>query len=151
MHRSFVASVLALTLFATGCSATAESTGVAAQDVTGAETVVQVVETLSGPVLANTAGLSLYTFDNDTTSESTCYNGCAVRWPAALVTADVEVAAPFGTTTRTDGSIQLTLDGDPLYTYFGDAAPGDTTGDGLGGVWHLARPVAPPVVVVVEP
>lgn len=144
MHRSFIASVLALTLFATGCAATAESTESAAQDVTGAENVVQVVDTASGKVLADASGRSLYTFDRDTTTASTCYQTCAVHWPPVLVTADDAVAAPFATTTRTDGATQLTLDGHPLYLYFGDAAPGDITGDGLGNVWHLARPSVTP-------
>ena len=51
--------------------------------------------------------------------------------------------APFGVTTRTDGKKQVTLDGHPLYTYAGDVAPGDVNGDGIGGVWHLARPLRP--------
>ena len=41
---------------------------------------------------------------------------------------------------REDGSLQLTLDGWPLYRYAGDTAAGDTTGEGVGGVWFVARP-----------
>jgi predicted lipoprotein with Yx(FWY)xxD motif len=100
---------------------------------------IHVVNTASGAVLANAQGLSLYTFDNDTTSSSTCYTLCADTWPATLA-AEASLAAPFGVSVRTDGTQQITYHGHPLYHYSGDAAPGDTFGDNLGLIWHLARP-----------
>jgi predicted lipoprotein with Yx(FWY)xxD motif len=100
---------------------------------------VQIVDTPSGQVVADAQGLSLYVFDKDTTSASTCYGACANAWPAALAPADPP-AAPLGITMRNDGKKQLTLKGRPLYRFAGDAAQGDTNGDGLGGIWHLARP-----------
>lgn len=94
----------------------------------------------ASPLLITTEeGLSTYTFDPDTGGVSTCYDGCARAWPPVLTTVR-EQAAPLGTTERKDGTLQLTYQGQPLYLYVGDAAPGDKTGDGLGGVWHLARP-----------
>jgi len=97
-----------------------------------------------GKIFANGLNMSLYTFDNDTTSDSTCYDQCATRWPALIVPSDRGIAAPFGITTRTDGKKQVTLNGHPLYTFFNDTKPNDVNGDGIGGVWHLARPAAPP-------
>lgn len=144
MRLSLVASLFALGLLAAGCAASADEASSASVQDLEAKPIVQTVKTSAGKVLANAAGLSLYTFDRDVTSESTCYNGCAVTWPPVLVPEGAKVAAPFGTTTRTDGATQLTVDGHPLYTYAGDAAQGDVNGDGLGGVWHLARPAAPP-------
>jgi predicted lipoprotein with Yx(FWY)xxD motif len=44
-----------------------------------------------------------------------------------------------GTITRTDGAIQATYNGHPLYTYVADTAPGQAKGNGLnvsGGIWH---------------
>ena len=70
---------------------------------------------------------------------------CATNWPPATVDgtsprAAEGVTAELGTLERDDGSLQLTLDGWPLYRYAGDAAAGDTTGEGVGGVWFVARP-----------
>ena len=48
--------------------------------------------------------------------------------------------APFGTVTRADGSAQLTYNGRPLYFYIKDTNPGDTKGQGVGGVWYVAKP-----------
>ena len=49
------------------------------------------------------------------------------------------VTGTFATITRSDGSIQATFDGHPLYTFVGDTAPGQAKGNGLnaaGGLWH---------------
>lgn len=81
--------------------------------------------------------MTVYTFDNDTSSESTCYEDCASAWPPVLVSADQELGEAVGTTTRRDGSLQLTLNGKPVYFFAGDSKPGDINGDGLGGVWHI--------------
>jgi predicted lipoprotein with Yx(FWY)xxD motif len=43
----------------------------------------------------------------------------------------------FGTTTRTDGTVQVTYNGWPLYYYEKDKAPGDVTGQDVGGVWYV--------------
>lgn len=142
MNRSFIASSFAfLVALASGCAAPSESSdsSAAAQSTS----LTQVVDTSAGQVLATAAGLSLYTFDNDTTTESTCYDGCAALWPPFVVDPYATApAAPFGLTTRTDGKQQVTLDGHPLYLFARDTVQGDIKGDGLGGVWHLARPAS---------
>ena len=49
------------------------------------------------------------------------------------------VTGTLATVPRTDGSgAQVSYNGDPLYYYAGDTAAGQTNGDGVGGVWHLA-------------
>ena len=45
----------------------------------------------------------------------------------------------LGSLTRTDGAKQISLDGRPLYRYAGDGAPGDTNGEGIGGIWHVVH------------
>ena len=40
---------------------------------------------------------------------------------------------------RKDGAMQWAINGMPLYYWAGDANPGDTTGDGVGGVWHVVK------------
>lgn len=85
-------------------------------------------------------GMTLYTFDNDSAGSSSCYNSCATSWPPYLAKAGA--AAPgngFTTVQRRDGTQQWAKDGAPLYFWVGDSAPGDTSGDGVGGVWHIAQ------------
>ena len=144
MNRLVLTSMLVVSLAAVACSGARESADPAehAAAVRGETELTQIVETAAGDVIADARGFSLYTFDPETTEEPACYDACATRWPPFLVEDGQTVVAPFGVTTRTDGSKQLTFAGDPLYFFAGDAEPGDVNGDGLGGVWHLARPAA---------
>lgn len=91
--------------------------------------------------VTDTKGMTLYTFDKDTASQSTCYDKCAQTWPPYVVSGTVPTTLPahIGTTKRTDGSVEYTWNTMPLYYYIGDKKSGDTTGDGVGGVWHLAK------------
>ena len=91
-------------------------------------------------VLTSSKGFTLYSFAPDTSTTSKCNGTCAQNWPP--VTGPVTgagVTGTFGTITRTDGSVQATFDGHPLYTFAGDTAPGQNKGNGLnaaGGLWH---------------
>lgn len=92
-------------------------------------------------------GMPLYTYDKDTTSVSTCYDTCAQNWPPYVVSAsdniqqlEAGVSGTVGTTARTDGTLQLTYDGHPLYFYAKDSVSVAPQGDGVGGVWHIAKP-----------
>jgi predicted lipoprotein with Yx(FWY)xxD motif len=110
-----------------------------------------------GPILTDTNGMTLYTYiPDDGAGTSKCYDACATSWPPATIQGDV--AAPSGlpktlaTTTRTDGTKQLTYDNWPLYRYARDTEPGQTTGDGslgAGGLWPVAQTgaVAPTVMM----
>lgn len=109
---------------------------------TGAEMMdgVHASDTDLGSILVNAEGFTLYIFTNDTDGASTCYDACASTWPP--VPGDVSIspeldASIFGTTTRDDGTEQLTVNGMPLYLYAPDTSPGDTTGQGVGGVWFV--------------
>ena len=91
-------------------------------------------------VLTNASGFTLYAFAPDTSTTSKCNGTCAQNWPP--LTGPVSAAGvtgTFGTITRSDGSVQATFDGHPLYTFVGDTAPGQNKGNGLnvaGGLWH---------------
>ncbi len=91
-------------------------------------------------VLVDDAQMTLYTFDNDDGSTSTCYDGCAGSWPPVLAEEGASLPEGFALTERRDGTKQITYNGAPLYLWAGDAEPGDMTGDGVGGVWHVAKP-----------
>ncbi|WP_020590603.1 COG4315 family predicted lipoprotein [Kiloniella laminariae] len=83
-------------------------------------------------------GMTLYTFDKDTAGASACYGGCADKWPPYIAAEGTEIPG-LTTIERQDGSKQWAKDGKPLYFWMGDSKPGDTSGDGLGGVWHIAH------------
>jgi predicted lipoprotein with Yx(FWY)xxD motif len=92
-------------------------------------------------VLTNAKGFTLYSFAPDTSTKSNCNGSCATVWPpvAGPATAGAGVTGKLGTIKRSDGSTQATYNGHPLYTYVGDSAPGQASGNGLnlsGGLWH---------------
>jgi predicted lipoprotein with Yx(FWY)xxD motif len=91
-------------------------------------------------VLTNASGFTLYSFAPDTPSKSNCNGTCAQNWPPVKGPATASgVTGTFGTIKRSDGSVQATFDGHPLYAFAGDTAPGQNKGNGLnaaGGLWH---------------
>jgi len=92
-------------------------------------------------VLTNSKGFTLYWFAPDTSTTSKCNASCAKYWPPVMgpATAGPGVTGTLGTIKRSDGSVQATYNGHPLYTYVADTAPGQAKGNGLnlsGGVWH---------------
>jgi predicted lipoprotein with Yx(FWY)xxD motif len=95
-----------------------------------------------GDVLTGENGMTLYTFAKDAKDTSNCYDDCAVKWPPFMAAeADEGTAtAPFSVIERKDGTYQWAMNGMPLYFWMKDKAAGDTTGDGVGGVWSVAKP-----------
>ncbi|HWE57140.1 MAG TPA: hypothetical protein VG435_16645 [Acidimicrobiales bacterium] len=98
-------------------------------------------------VLTNAAGMVLYTYTADSVGKSNCSGGCLKAWPAVGLPAGTSTAAGgpgvtgLGTITRSDGTLQVTFQGFPLYTYIDDKQPGQVTGQGVvdaGGTWYLA-------------
>jgi predicted lipoprotein with Yx(FWY)xxD motif len=91
-------------------------------------------------VLTNSMGFTLYSFAPDTSTKSDCNGTCAQNWPPVQGQATAAgVKGTFGTIKRSDGSVQATFDGHPLYAFVGDTAPGQAKGNGLnaaGGLWH---------------
>jgi predicted lipoprotein with Yx(FWY)xxD motif len=100
-----------------------------------------------GTYLVDSQGRTLYLFEKDKGTMSTCSGACAAAWPLATTTghpkAGTGVNAALLGTTRSGSSTQLTYAGHPLYRYAGDQAPGDTNGEGLnqfGGGWDVLAP-----------
>ncbi|MFI1164572.1 SCO0930 family lipoprotein [Streptomyces sp. NPDC020801] len=99
-----------------------------------------------GKVLTDSAGMTLYRFDQDTAEppKSNCDGDCAKAWPP--VPADDATAgagidkALLGEVTRSDGTKQLTVAGWPAYRYAKDTKAGDVTGQGVGGKWYAMAP-----------
>jgi predicted lipoprotein with Yx(FWY)xxD motif len=98
-----------------------------------------------GSFLVDDKGMTLYLFTKDTPNTSNCYDKCATAWPPLLTTGapaagDGVDASKLGTTNRTDGTVQVTYNGWPLYYYEKDKAAGDVVGQDVGGVWYVVSP-----------
>ena len=85
-------------------------------------------------------GMTLYTYDKDEKGKTNCYDKCAVAWPPLMAAADAKPEGDWTIVDRTDGTRMWAYDGKPLYTYVDDKKAGDMTGEGKGGVWHVAKP-----------
>lgn len=96
-------------------------------------------DTPLGTVLTDGEGYTLYTFDEDTPTEIKCVGQCAEIWPPSLGAPQAATPLPgsLGTMNRPDGTAQATYDGHPLYRFAKDTAPGQTSGDGVKGTWHV--------------
>lgn len=100
-----------------------------------------------GSYLIGYNGMTVYTFSKDQGAVSSCYDACAKNWPPYVISKDdniknlkAGVVGTVGTTVRTDGSLQLTYNGHPLYFYIKDTASGDASGDGVNNVWSVVKP-----------
>ena len=92
-------------------------------------------------MMTDGAGMTLYTFDKDPmgAGKSMCNGGCAKNWPPLAASASAHPRGSWSVIVRDDGSRQWAYKGKPLYLWIKDHKPGETTGDGFRGVWHVAR------------
>ena len=154
-YRWLIAALATLALLAAGCgddddadtsSSTTEATTetTAGDDTTsttaedGSSTVlIGTEETDIGSVLTDSDGLTLYVFDPDGEGAPTCTGACAEEWPP-LVAENIETHGELdidASSVESGDSTQVTINGRPVYRYAGDSAPGDTNGQGIGGIW----------------
>jgi predicted lipoprotein with Yx(FWY)xxD motif len=134
-----------------GASPAASTNSMSAPTATGA--VVAAATTGLGETLVDGTGRTVYEFANDTGSTSTCNGECANDWPPVAAPDNLPatvagVSGQLGSTTRSDGSKQLTVAGHPVYTFEGDTAPGQTNGNGVtlnGGRWSAVAPTGSPI------
>jgi predicted lipoprotein with Yx(FWY)xxD motif len=135
MHRLLITAAVAA-LVALGLT----SAGQAA----GGPTKVQTRHVSLGTVLVDGSGRTLYLFQKDKSSKSTCSGACADAWPPALTTGKPTAAGSarkslLSTTKRSDGTTQVTSHGHPLYRFSGDSKPGQTKGNkvnAFGARWY---------------
>ena len=146
---AIAAALVALAVAVAGCgggggyggsssaSATAPSSG-------GSGPSVKLASTKLGNVLVDAKGRTLYLFEADKGPMSACSGACASVWPPLMSTGEPTAgpgvaASKLGTTKRSGGATEVTYNGHPLYTYAGDSAPGQTSGQGLddyGAEWY---------------
>ena len=144
MNKTWLAPAgLAATLLIAACGSSTSSGSSASSAAAPASSSSALKSTTIGgaAVLTNGKGFTLYWFAPDTSTKSNCNGSCATYWPPVKgpVTAGAGVTGKLATIKRSDGSVQATYNGHPLYTYVGDKAPGQDKGNGLnlsGGLWH---------------
>jgi len=153
---TLVGGLAALGLLAAACGGTtnggyaaaAPAAGSAAGSGTSAPAMVSTGSAKLGTIVTDQAGRTLYLFEKDTGPTSTCARACAEAWPP-LLTGAAPGAGPgatsalIGSTRRSDGTMQVTYAGHPLYTFSGDRATGQTNGEGLkafGAGWYVLTP-----------
>ena len=150
-----IGAILGVALFIAGCggSTTGGANYGSAPSANAPRTAtkaaeVAVADSPLGRILVDGAGRTLYLFEKDTSTTSTCDTACATYWPP-FTTAGTPLAGEgvsagdVGTTKRTDGQTEVTYNSHPLYYYVGDSKPGDTTGQGLdlfGAEWDVLSP-----------
>jgi predicted lipoprotein with Yx(FWY)xxD motif len=101
-------------------------------------------KTALGSVLVDPRGHTLYLFKKDRRNKSACAASCAKFWPPLLARSKPRVGAGLraslvGMTRRSNGSLQVTYNGHPLYSFVLDKAPGQAKGEGLlefGAKWY---------------
>jgi predicted lipoprotein with Yx(FWY)xxD motif len=141
-----IGALAALTLAACGSSGGSSSASTQPpMTSTGAPATVGVTSTSLGNTLVDAQGRTLYLFQKDTGTTSTCTGACATAWPpliapGAPTTGSGANASLIGNTMRQDGKTQVTYNGHPLYLFEADQKPGDATGqnvDAFGAKWYV--------------
>lgn len=123
----------------TGTTPTVSSSG------TLIKTATATVRGTSETILTNAQGMTLYYRTTDQPPTTVCSSGCASAWPPLLVSGSSaptsSTALPGKISVQADANgRQVEYKGHPLYTFSGDSAPGQTTGEGFGGIWHVVTP-----------
>lgn len=164
-HFGATLSALALAVVVSGCAGgsgttttaaaspapTTSAAGTAAPATAGSSTPASAAElktasTSAGRVVVDAKGMSVYLFTKDTKDSGTsaCTGSCIAAWPPVLARSEAPavdgITGKVGTIATPDGKKQLTINGMPVYYYAKDRAPGDVTGQGVGGVWFLVNP-----------
>ena len=88
-------------------------------------------------MLVDSKGMTVYTYDKDTASKSSCNGPCAVNWPPVIVSDSKPLSPDYSIITRDDGKKQLAYKDKPLYTFIKDKKAGDKVGDKAMGAWHV--------------
>jgi predicted lipoprotein with Yx(FWY)xxD motif len=117
----------------------------AAPSASAVSVALKTAQTSLGTILASAGGYTLYYYSADKPGSGTsvCTGSCATAWPPLTGTvqapAGVTLPGPLGEITRPGGSKQVTINGYPIYLFAGDHAPGQVTGNGADGEWHVIK------------
>ena len=106
------------------------------------------VDGKSMTILTDASGMTLYYYTPDKgAGKVTCLAACLTAWPPLMVPSGVTkpagdkgVTGTLGTIASPNGGMQVTYNSWPMYTWTKDKAPGDTTGQNVGGKWFVVPP-----------
>ena len=108
-------------------------------------TATATVKGASTTILTNAQGLTLYYRTTDKPPSTVCSGSCAGAWPPLLFngsgapTSSTQLSGKLTVVADANGN-QVEYNGHPLYTFASDTAPGQTNGEGVGGIWFVATP-----------
>jgi len=127
-------------------AATTESPSMEGTSPVSEEAEINVVEDPEfGPILVGNDDMTLYIYTPDEENIVNCAGTCLENWPPLVTQGDPILGEGvdetlISTADLPDGQKIVTYDGHPLYYYINDTAAGDTTGQGVGGVWYVISP-----------
>lgn len=114
-------------------------------------TTVITADSPYGAMLYDATGQPIYLFDKERSATAQCYGACAAAWPPVLTKGLPQARkgtreALLGTTKRTDGQLQVTYAGHPLYYYAHEGKYQVLCHDVVeyGGTWLVVRPDGTP-------
>lgn len=147
MRRRIAALLAAVALLTSACGMAAGSpaptvkAGGSAADIVLGTGYVRVADSSLGEILVTSKGFTLYRRTKDRKDRPTCSGSCAKLWPPLLARRGVSFAGVTGLSTfrRPNGRLQVAYHGMPLYTYSGDSQPSQTNGEGVLGIWFVAK------------
>jgi predicted lipoprotein with Yx(FWY)xxD motif len=148
MQSKVVAVALGAMALLAACGGSSPSAAASPAPSPTGEKIAVATNAKLGQILVDESGMTVYLFVADTGTVSTCYTQCATIWPPVLTTGAPQAgtgaqASLLGTTTRTDGKVEVTYAGHPLYYFVQDKAAGDAKGqaiNGFGGLWWVLSP-----------
>jgi len=135
---------------ATTPNAAGRPTSVTGEQFSPGDTVLIVQQSAVGYVLALANGDVVYTYGNDKPGgQPTCTSSCLATWPAVtgipMTNQGEKLPGTLSTVTTANGAKQITYNGYPLYTFKAEK-PLETTGNGIGGLWHVIKLSASDIV-----
>ena len=147
MKRALLILLFPFALAACGTVAANNGAGATHSSPSGPATI-SVHGSSLGQILVDANGQTVYLFEADTGTQSTCSGACAQAWPPLTTNGAPKAASGaspslLGTTMRSDGTSQVTYNGHPLYLFISDIRPGDTNGEGstqFGAGWDVLSP-----------
>jgi predicted lipoprotein with Yx(FWY)xxD motif len=129
-----------------GGSSSTASTTASTPAAPGALTITAKASKLGAILAAGPKRMTVYLFEADTPTSSSCSAECVAIWPpvtGSAVAGAGAMSADIGTITRSDGTKQVTYKGHPLYFYAKDGDKGDAYGQGIksfGASWYVLAP-----------